>query len=79
MKLKTPIAQLKKNEQTLVAPRKKTTVKPKPLTSFNNSLTIEEAKALLAHRGAISYPNTAHNRKVIASVLHEVLKKMQKK
>lgn len=77
MKLKKPIARLKRNEQTLVAPQKKTKVKS--LTNFNNNLTIEEAKALLAHSGPISYPNTAHNRKVIADLIHKQLKKMQKK
>jgi len=77
MKLKQPIARLKRNEQTLVAPQKKTKVKS--LTSFNNNLTIEEAKALLAHKGAISYPNTAHNRKVIAAAIHDTLRKLQKK
>ena len=49
------------------------------MTTFNKALTIEEAKAILTFKGAAMWPDTAHNRAMMAKLMHEQLKSLQKK
>jgi len=51
----------------------------KTLTTFNTAITAEEAKKIISHKGTTNYPDTIHNRKMIASAMHEVLKAIQGK
>jgi len=46
------------------------------MTSFNKTLTIEEATELLKFRGTAMWPDTKHNREMIASVIHAQLQQL---
>lgn len=52
---------------------------PHTMTSFNKELTIEEATELFNFRGTAMWPDTKHNRRVMASLIAEKLRKLQGK
>jgi hypothetical protein len=47
------------------------------MTTFNNTLTKEEAKVLFTFKGQVNYPDTTHNRSVMADVVSEHLKTLK--
>ena len=49
----------------------------KSIITFNPAITIEEARELVNAHG-MRYPNTDHNRKMIAQALREVLDSLRK-
>jgi hypothetical protein len=49
------------------------------MTTFNNSLTIEEATQLLKFRGSVMFPKTPHNIKMMALVIDNHLKSLRNK
>lgn len=49
------------------------------MTSFNQNLTIEEATALFTFKGKAMWPDTKHNREIMATVVNNHLKKIQGK
>jgi hypothetical protein len=51
-------------------------LKTKSMTIFNLEMTIDEAMSLYHFRGQISYPDTPHNRKMMAQVVHNHLQKL---
>jgi hypothetical protein len=48
------------------------------LSTFNGELSEEEAKKIVSFKGQVMYPNTEHNRKIIASVIDKKLKALRK-
>lgn len=48
------------------------------MTTFNNTLTIEEARQILNAETMI-YPNTDHNKKMIATATREFLQALRDK
>ena len=49
------------------------------MTSFNPELSLEEATKLFNYRGATMFPDTKHNRQMMASIIHEKLQILQNK
>jgi len=49
------------------------------MTSFNKELTTEEATELFHHKGTAMWPDTKHNRQVMASLIAAKLRKLQGK
>jgi hypothetical protein len=49
------------------------------MTTFNQALTIEEARTILQFNGTVIWPNTKHNREIMADATHEILRKLQGK
>ena len=49
------------------------------MITFNEKMTIEEATKILKFAGKCSFPNTDHNRKMIALAVKNHLKKLQGK
>jgi len=49
------------------------------MTTFNNTLTIEEATKLYNFKGNTMFPKTAHNIKMMALVIDNHLKQLQGK
>ena len=49
------------------------------MTTFNQNLTIEEATVLFQFKGTAMWPDTKHNREVMASVAADHLRKLQGK
>jgi len=49
------------------------------MKTFNKTITIEEAKAIINFKGETMYPDTDHNRKMIALALDNFLKKLHGK
>jgi len=47
------------------------------MTTFNNTITIEEATKLYQSKSGMNFPNTEHNRKMIAKVIDNHLKKLR--
>ena len=51
----------------------------KTLTIFNDKITSLEAKKIVNYRGPVMYPNTAHNKKMIAAEMDSILKELRSK
>lgn len=49
------------------------------MITYNETLTIEEATALFNFRGTAMWPDTKHNREMMASLIAEKLKKFHGK
>jgi len=49
------------------------------MVTFNATLTFEEAKALFTFKGTTTFPNTPHNRSMMAKVVDEHLKSLRNK
>jgi len=49
------------------------------MTTFNTTMTIEEATAIFTFKGATMFPKTAHNVKMMASLIDAKLKQLQNK
>jgi hypothetical protein len=49
------------------------------MKTFNKTITIEEANAIINFKGETMYPDTDHNRKMIALALDNFLKKLHGK
>ena len=49
------------------------------MTTTNKEMTIETATKMMKCKNGMKYPNTEHNRKMIASVSHNILKNLQAK
>ena len=47
------------------------------MTNFNKALTIKEATALCKSKDGMNFPNTIHNRKMIAKVIDNHLKALR--
>lgn len=48
------------------------------MTTFNNTLTIEEATKLFQFKGKAMYPKTKHNMQMMALVIDNYLKTLRK-
>ncbi len=48
----------------------------KRLTILNDKLTAEQAKKIISYAGTTMYPDTKHNRAIIAKALNDVLQKL---
>ena len=51
----------------------------KTLTIFNEKITLAEAKQIVNYKGPVMYPNTPHNRKMIAEEMHNILTQLRNK
>jgi len=49
------------------------------MTTFNNKMTLEEATKIYNFKGATMFPNTDHNKKIMALVVENHLKQLQNK
>lgn len=49
------------------------------MTTFNKTLSFEQAQELLSFKGEINYPDTEHNRIMIAKAMHVFLSKLHGK
>lgn len=47
------------------------------MTTFNKTMTIEEATKLYQSKSGMNYPNTEHNRKVMKQVIDNHLKSLR--
>ena len=47
------------------------------MTTFNTTMTIEEATAIFNFKGATMFPNTDHNKKMMALVIDKHLKSLK--
>jgi len=54
-----------------------TTKKLNKMTTFNNTLTIEEATKLFQFKGQAMYPKTKHNMQMMALVIDNFLKSIR--
>lgn len=55
-----------------------TITKKNIMTTFNNTLTIEEATKLFKFKGQTMFPKTKHNLEVMAKVIDNHLKTLRK-
>ena len=49
------------------------------MTTFNTTMTIEEATVIFNFKGATMFPKTAHNIKTMATLIEAKLKQLQNK
>jgi hypothetical protein len=49
------------------------------MKTFNKTLSFEEAKAIISFKGETMYPDTEHNRTMIAKAMHVFLSKLHGK
>ena len=49
------------------------------MTTSNKEMTIETATKMMNCKKGMKYPNTEHNRKMIATVSHNILRALQGK
>lgn len=47
------------------------------MTTFNKTMTIEEATKLYTSKSGMNYPNTEHNRRVMKQVIDNHLKSLR--
>lgn len=47
------------------------------MTTFNTTMTIEEATQLYKSKSGMNFPNTDHNKKVMAQVISNHLKSLR--
>lgn len=52
-------------------------IKTNTMTTFNNTLTIEEATKLFKFKGQAMYPKTKHNMQMMALVIDKYLKSIR--
>lgn len=47
------------------------------MTTFNKTMTLEEATKIYQHKSGMNYPDTEHNRKVMKQVIDNHLKTLR--
>ena len=56
---------------------KRKATKVKQYVTFNKAITREEAEKMFSHLGGWAMPDTEHNKKMMATLVHECLVKLQ--